>query len=87
MRVGQSLHVGSCNYTLAKMPLPNTTQSMQQEGRIALAIDAIQKGHFTSTRAAAKSYDILHTKNPAKSYRNTGHWVAKAVRPGPVSYQ
>ena len=34
---------------------------MQQEGRIALAMDAIQKGHFTSARAAAKSYDILHT--------------------------
>src|SRR5450432_4773533 len=40
------------------MPLPNTTQSMQQEGRIALAMDAIQKGHFTSARAAAKSYDV-----------------------------
>lgn len=32
---------------------------MQQEGRIALAMDAIQKGHFTSARAAAKSYDVL----------------------------
>ena len=34
---------------------------MQQEGRIALAMDAIQKGHFTSARAAAKSYEVLHT--------------------------
>jgi hypothetical protein len=32
---------------------------MQQEGRIALAIDAIQKGYFTSARAAAKSYDVV----------------------------
>jgi hypothetical protein len=43
------------------MPLLNTTQSMQQEGRIALAMDAIQKGHFISARAAAKSYDVVHS--------------------------
>jgi hypothetical protein len=34
---------------------------MQQEGRIALAMDAIQKGHFTSARAAAKSYDVVRS--------------------------
>jgi hypothetical protein len=31
---------------------------MQQEGRIALAMDALKQGHFTSVRGAAKSYDV-----------------------------
>jgi hypothetical protein len=48
-------------YTLNKMPLSNTTQSMQQEGRIALAMDTLKQGHFTSVRGAAKSYDVVHS--------------------------
>jgi predicted HTH domain antitoxin len=40
------------------MPPPTTTQSSQKEGRIALAIDAFQQGHFTSVRSAAKAYDV-----------------------------
>ena len=44
--------------TSAKMPPLNTTQSMQQEGRIALALDALKQGHFTSFRGAAQSYDV-----------------------------
>ena len=40
------------------MPLLNTTQSMQREGRIALALDALKQGHFTSFRGAAQSYDV-----------------------------
>jgi len=40
------------------MPLRNSTSSVQQEGRIVLAIDALQKGSFTSIREAARSYDI-----------------------------
>jgi hypothetical protein len=44
--------------TLAKMPLLNTTQSMQQESRIALALDALKHGHFTSFRGAAQSYNV-----------------------------
>jgi hypothetical protein len=43
------------------MPLPNTTQSMQQEGRIALAIDALKQGHFTGVRGATKAYDIVRS--------------------------
>jgi len=31
---------------------------MQREGRIALAVDALRQGHFTSFRAAAQSYDV-----------------------------
>ena len=34
---------------------------MQQEGRIALAMDALKKGHFTSVRGAAESYDIVNS--------------------------
>ena len=48
-------------YTLSKMPQPNNTQLMQREGRIALAMDALKHGHFTSVRDAAKSYDLVHT--------------------------
>ena len=48
-------------HTLAKMPLPNATQSMQQEGRIALAMDALKQGHFTSARGAAKAYDVVYS--------------------------
>src|SRR5450432_3193535 len=40
------------------MPPRNSTSSVQQEGRIVLAIDALQKGSFTSIREAARSYDI-----------------------------
>jgi helix-turn-helix, Psq domain len=34
---------------------------MQQEGRIALAIDALKQGYFTSIRGAAKAYDIIRS--------------------------
>jgi len=40
------------------MPPPNTTSSVQQEGRIALASEALKQGYFTSLRAAARSYDV-----------------------------
>jgi Tc5 transposase DNA-binding domain/helix-turn-helix, Psq domain len=46
---------------LGKMPLPNSTNLVQQEGRIALAIEALKQGYFTSLRGAAKSYDVLYT--------------------------
>jgi hypothetical protein len=35
-----------------------TTQLNQNEGRIALALDALKQGHFSSIRAAAKAYDV-----------------------------
>jgi hypothetical protein len=40
------------------MPQLNSTQLMQQEGRIALALDALKQGHFTSFKGAARSYDV-----------------------------
>ena len=43
------------------MPAPNSTSSVQQEGRLVLALDALQKGCFTSTRAAAQAYDVPRT--------------------------
>jgi helix-turn-helix, Psq domain len=43
------------------MPQPNNTQLMQREGRIALAMDALKRGHFASVRDAAKSYDLVYT--------------------------
>jgi hypothetical protein len=40
---------------MASLP---TTQLNQNEGRIALALDALKQGHFLSIRAAAKAYDV-----------------------------
>jgi len=40
------------------MSLQHTTQSLQQEGRIALAIAALQKGQLRSVTSAAKLYDV-----------------------------
>jgi helix-turn-helix, Psq domain len=40
------------------MPPPNSTSSVQREGRIALALDAYKQGYFTSFRAAARTYDV-----------------------------
>jgi hypothetical protein len=37
---------------------PNTTGSVQREGRIALALEALKQGYFTSPKAAAKAYDV-----------------------------
>src|SRR5450432_1634515 len=42
------------------MPPPTTTSSVQQEGRIALAVEALKQGFFTSVRSAARSYDVPH---------------------------
>jgi hypothetical protein len=43
------------------MPLPINTQLVQQEGWIALAIEALKQGHFASVRAAARAYDMPHS--------------------------
>jgi helix-turn-helix, Psq domain len=43
------------------MPLLNSTESVQREGRIALAIEALKQGSFTSLLSAAKSYDVPYT--------------------------
>ena len=56
--------------TLGKMPPPTATESIEQEGRIVLAMDALQKGSFTSARAAAKAYDVSRS---TLQYRINGH--------------
>jgi hypothetical protein len=43
------------------MPPPKSSQLAQNEGRIALAIQAFQKGQFRSLRAATKSYDVPYS--------------------------
>src|SRR5450432_3513967 len=43
------------------MPPPNSTSSVHQEGRIALAIEALKQGSFTSLLSAAKPYDVPYT--------------------------
>ena len=43
------------------MPPPNSTNLVQQEGRIALAIEALKQGYFTSLKGAARSYDVPYT--------------------------
>src|SRR5450432_193652 len=43
------------------MPPPTSTSSVQQEGRIALAVEALKQGSFTSLLSAARSYDVPYT--------------------------
>src|SRR5450432_1627541 len=43
------------------MPPPNSTSSVQREGRIELAIQALKQGYFTSLKGAARSYDVPYT--------------------------
>jgi helix-turn-helix, Psq domain len=40
------------------MPLLNNLQSDQKEGRMALAIQAYNQGHFSSGRSATDVYDV-----------------------------
>jgi hypothetical protein len=48
-------------YTLVNMSLPNTTYLVHQEGRITLAIEALNQGRCTSIRAAVKLYNIVRS--------------------------
>ena len=59
------------------MPPPTSTQSVQQEGRIALAMQALKDGHFTSARAAAKAYDVSRS---TLQYRINGHPIQRNRR-------
>jgi hypothetical protein len=43
------------------MPLPNSTQSSQKEGRIALAIQAFEQGHFSNLKEACTTYDAPYS--------------------------
>jgi predicted HTH domain antitoxin len=43
------------------MPAPNSTELVQREGRIALAVQALQKGHVSSLKAATRLYSVPRT--------------------------
>jgi hypothetical protein len=45
-------------HTLVNMSPPNTTHLVHQEGRITLAIEALNQGHCKSVRAAAELFDV-----------------------------
>src|SRR5450432_1389733 len=47
------------------MPPLTKAQLVQQEGRIALALEALKQSYFTSARAAAKAYDV-----PRSTFQN-----------------
>src|SRR5450432_3372857 len=47
------------------MPPPTKAQLVHQEGRIALALEALKQGYFTSARAAARAYDL-----PKSTFQN-----------------
>ena len=43
------------------MPQQQGSQFSQKEGRIALAIQAFERGQFKSLKAATKSYDVSYS--------------------------
>ena len=43
------------------MPRPNNTESVHKEGRVVLAISAINQNQFQSVRRAAETYNVPET--------------------------
>jgi hypothetical protein len=43
------------------MPQPNQSEQSQQEGKIELALQAIQQGQFKSVRHAATAFNVQST--------------------------
>src|SRR5450432_239398 len=60
------------------MPPPNSTESVQREGRIALAIEALKQGYFNSLLGAAKAYDVPES---SLRYRMKGKLARRDQRP------
>jgi hypothetical protein len=52
------VHSPSTPLNQTNMAPPHNTQLAHNEGRIALAMQAIEQGHFASVRAATQTYDI-----------------------------
>jgi len=52
------------------MPPKSTAQAAQREGRLLLALEALQKGQIQTIRAAATSYDVPES---TLRYRLQGH--------------
>jgi hypothetical protein len=53
------VHLFSTPQIQTTMAPPNNAQLPSNEGRIALAVQAIKQGQFSSVRAAAQAYDIF----------------------------
>jgi helix-turn-helix, Psq domain len=51
---------------------------VQQEGRIALALEALKQGYFTSARAAAKAYDV-----PKSTFQNRANGIPMQLQHRP----
>src|SRR5450432_4612346 len=62
------------------MPPPTKAQLVQQEGRIALALDALKQGYFTSARAAAKAYDV-----PKSTFQNRVNGLSIQINHRPTN--
>jgi hypothetical protein len=60
------------------MPPPISTESVQKEGRMVLALEAFKQGYFTSFKAAVRSYDV-HWKTLSRRVR--GQLPRRDTRP------
>jgi hypothetical protein len=60
------------------MSQPTTTQLIQKEVRIALAIEALKQGQLSSIRATAKAYDVPFS---TLRYRVNKHPAPRDYRP------
>ena len=65
-------------HTLVNMSPPNTTHLVHQEGRITLAIEALNQGHCKSVRAAAELFDVPRS---TLQYRINKHPARRDTRP------
>ena len=54
-------------------------KSIEQEGRILLAIKAVQNGRFTSVAAAARSFDVPRTTLGPRIKRRTNQSDTRSV--------
>jgi hypothetical protein len=57
----RAAHSPSTPLNQANMAPPHNAQLAQKEGRIALAIQALKRGQFSSVYAAAKTYDVAES--------------------------
>ena len=60
------------------MSPPPNPRSASKDGRMALAVQAYQDGHFTSKRSAANTYDVPES---SFRYRVAGHPARRDSKP------
>ena len=70
MWVGYSVRASTCFSTLSPYVSTNNTQLGQQEGRIALVLNALKQEHFASIQGAAKAYGELYHIQPYSDMLN-----------------